>query len=102
MILYHYLLFTPTCTAGQERRNRSIYGPGEEEGNEKRGNPQGINHHIKGDNNTVSIFIDTGSGDDFISEQFASTLINLKGYKPILNNESCLVCTAYGKDCTPC
>ncbi len=40
----------------------------EEEGNEKRGNAQGTHHHIKGDNNAVSIFIDTGSGDDFISE----------------------------------
>ena len=76
----------------------------EEEEDTARENPQGIDLTTRKDlrNRTTNIFVDTGSGDDFISEQFASSVINLSGYKPILNTESCLVCTAYGKDCTPC
>ena len=41
-------------------------------------NPQGKDRLIKGNirNTLTNIFIDTGSGDDFISEQFASSVIN--------------------------
>ena len=45
--------------------------------------------------------MDIGSGDDFISEHFSS-VIKLNGYKPIFNRETCMVCTAYGKECSPC
>jgi hypothetical protein len=54
------------------------------------------------DRDSAQIFLDTGSGDDFISDSFAESVINLYGYKPIINSDNCFVCTAYGKECSPC
>jgi hypothetical protein len=50
---------------------------------------------------SITIFIDTGSGDNFISTQFAESLINY-GYEPILSTTICEVCSPFKETCVPC
>ena len=44
--------------------------------------------------NKVPTFLDTGAGDNFISPDFAKTLIKI-GYKISHNSHACLVCRAF-------
>ena len=52
-------------------------------------------------NNLITIFIDTGSGDNFISTQYAESLINY-GYIPIIKTTMCEVCSPFTEMCIPC
>jgi len=52
-------------------------------------------------NNSITIFVDTGSGDNFISTQYAESLINF-GYKPIFSETICEVCSPFKEKCVPC
>jgi hypothetical protein len=52
-------------------------------------------------NNSITIFVDTGSGDNFISTQYAESLINF-GYKPIFSETICEVCSPFKEKCIPC
>ncbi len=49
----------------------------------------------------TTIFIDTGAGDNFVSAQYAESLINY-GYNPIKTNTICKVCSAFNGTCEPC
>ena len=52
-------------------------------------------------NNLITIFIDTGSGDNFISTLYAESLINY-GYIPIIKTTMCEVCSPFTEMCIPC
>ena len=55
----------------------------------------------KDKDNDITIFIDTGSGDNFISTQYAKSLINY-GYKPLNTLTICEVCSPFSETCVPC
>jgi hypothetical protein len=52
-------------------------------------------------NNLITIFIDTGSGDNFVSTLYAESLIKY-GYTPNLKTTMCEVCSPFTEMCVPC